>query len=49
MPKKKEGQLRLLMLSTLDPSYAKRLGVDVDNLLIAQPDAGEQALELQIP
>lgn len=30
----------------LDPSYAKRLGVDVDNLLIAQPDAGEQALEI---
>ena len=30
----------------LDPSYAKKLGVDVDNLLIAQPDAGEQALEI---
>ncbi len=30
----------------MDPSYAKKLGVDVDNLLISQPDAGEQALEI---
>ena len=30
----------------LDPSYAKRIGVDVDNLLISQPDNGEQALEI---
>ncbi len=30
----------------LDPQYAKRLGVDVDNLLVAQPDSGEQALEI---
>ncbi len=30
----------------LDPSYAKRLGVDVDNLLVSQPDTGEQALEI---
>jgi recombination protein RecA len=30
----------------LDPGYAKRLGVDVENLLISQPDAGEQALEI---
>jgi len=30
----------------LDPSYAKRLGVDVDSLLISQPDTGEQALEI---
>ena len=30
----------------LDPSYAKRLGVDVENLLISQPDNGEQALEI---
>lgn len=29
----------------LDPGYAKRLGVDVDNLLISQPNSGEQALE----
>src|SRR5579864_7931346 len=28
----------------LDPGYARKLGVDVDNLLISQPDAGEQAL-----
>ncbi len=30
----------------LDPPYAKKLGVDIDNLLISQPDAGEQALEI---
>jgi recombination protein RecA len=30
----------------LDPSYARKLGVDVDNLLISQPDGGEQALEI---
>jgi recombination protein RecA len=30
----------------LDPAYAKKLGVDTDNLLIAQPDYGEQALEI---
>jgi recombination protein RecA len=30
----------------LDPAYAKRLGVDVDNLLVSQPDYGEQALEI---
>jgi recombination protein RecA len=30
----------------LDPEYAKKLGVDVDNLLVAQPDSGEQALEI---
>ena len=30
----------------LDPVYAKKLGVDVDNLLISQPDTGEQALEI---
>ncbi len=30
----------------LDPTYAKALGVDVDNLLISQPDMGEQALEI---
>lgn len=30
----------------LDPNYAKKLGVDVDNLLISQPDYGEQALEV---
>ncbi len=30
----------------LDPGYAKNLGVDIDNLLISQPDTGEQALEI---
>jgi len=30
----------------LDPGYAKRIGVDIENLLIAQPDNGEQALEI---
>ena len=30
----------------LDPTYAKRLGVDTDDLLISQPDTGEQALEI---
>lgn len=30
----------------LDPSYARKLGVDIDNLLISQPDHGEQALEI---
>lgn len=30
----------------LDPVYAARLGVDIDNLLISQPDTGEQALEI---
>ncbi len=31
---------------SLDPMYAKRLGVNIDNLLISQPDSGEQALEI---
>jgi len=30
----------------LDPVYAKKLGVNIDNLLISQPDTGEQALEI---
>ena len=30
----------------LDPTYAKKLGVDLDNLLVSQPDHGEQALEI---
>src|ERR1700722_10387361 len=30
----------------LDPGYARKLGVDVDNLLVSQPDSGEQALEI---
>src|SRR4030088_754724 len=32
--------------AALDPGYAKKLGVDVDNLLVSQPDYGEQALEI---
>ena len=30
----------------LDPVYAKKLGVDIDNLIVAQPDTGEQALDI---
>src|SRR5258708_7200982 len=30
----------------LDPGYARKLGVDIDNLLVSQPDYGEQALEI---
>src|SRR5882672_6164093 len=30
----------------MDPAYAKKIGVDIDNLLISQPDSGEQALEI---
>ncbi|MBE7045637.1 MAG: recombinase RecA [Ruminococcaceae bacterium] len=30
----------------LDPEYAKKLGVDIDNLIVSQPDTGEQALEI---
>ncbi len=32
--------------NALDPAYAKRIGVDIDNLLLSQPDNGEQALEI---
>ncbi len=34
------------MEHALDPSYAAKLGVDIDNLLVSQPDTGEQALEI---
>jgi len=30
----------------LDAAYAQKLGVDIDNLLVSQPDNGEQALEI---
>jgi recombination protein RecA len=30
----------------IDPSYARRIGLDIDNLLVSQPDTGEQALEI---
>ncbi|RMA78492.1 recombination protein RecA [Metamycoplasma subdolum] len=31
---------------SIDPNYAKNLGVDIDNLILSQPDSGEQALEI---
>ncbi|WP_338984081.1 recombinase RecA [Spiroplasma endosymbiont of Othius punctulatus] len=31
---------------SLDPAYAKRIGVDIDNLIVSQPDSGEQGLEI---
>ena len=31
---------------SMDPAYARRIGVDIDNLLVSQPDTGEQALEI---
>ncbi len=31
---------------SLDPAYAKKIGIDLDNLLVSQPDTGEQALEI---
>src|SRR5881296_2143900 len=31
---------------SMDPNYAKKIGVDIDNLLVSQPDTGEQALEI---
>ncbi len=38
--------MRLSMLNTLDPIYARKLGVDIDNLLCSQPDTSKQALEI---
>jgi recombination protein RecA len=32
----------------MDPEYASKLGVDIDNMLISQPDSGEQGLKFQI-
>lgn len=44
---KKGGQAAFIDVEhALDPVYAKALGVDVDNLLVSQPDTGEQALEI---
>jgi recombination protein RecA len=44
---KKEGLAAFIDAEhALDPHYAKNLGVDLDNLLISQPDTGEQALEI---
>ena len=33
----------------LDPIYAKKIGVDIDNLLVSQPDSGEEALNIVKP
>ncbi len=44
---KKEGIAAFIDVEhALDPNYAKRLGVDTEDLLISQPDSGEQALEI---
>ena len=45
--KSKEEQLHLLTREhALDPIYAKNLGVNIDDLIVSQPDTGEQALEI---
>lgn len=44
---KKGGQVAFIDAEhAMDPAYAKKIGIDVDNLLISQPDTGEQALEI---
>jgi recombination protein RecA len=44
---KKGGQVAFIDAEhALDPDYARRIGVDIDNLLVSQPDSGEQALEI---
>ena len=44
---KKGGEAAFIDVEhALDPKYAKALGVDIDNLLVSQPDSGEQALEI---
>lgn len=44
---KKGGQCAFVDAEhALDPEYAKRIGVDMENLLVSQPDSGEQALEI---
>jgi recombination protein RecA len=44
---KRGGQVAFIDAEhALDPDYARRIGVDIDNLLISQPDSGEQALEI---
>src|ERR1700688_866582 len=46
-PQKKGGMAAFIDVEhALDPTYARKLGVDVDNLLVSQPDYGEQALEI---
>src|SRR3989449_10262891 len=34
---------------SMDPAYAKKIGADIDNLLVSQPDTGEQALKMAEP
>jgi recombination protein RecA len=44
---KRGGQVAFIDAEhALDPEYARKIGVDVDNLLISQPDSGEQAMEI---
>ena len=44
---KRAGQVAFIDAEhALDPEYARKIGVDLDNLLISQPDSGEQALEI---
>lgn len=44
---KRGGQVAFIDAEhALDPEYARKIGVDLDNLLISQPDSGEQALEI---
>ncbi|MEF2700371.1 MAG: ATPase domain-containing protein, partial [Oscillospiraceae bacterium] len=44
---KKGGEVAFIDVEhALEPAYARALGVDIDNLLISQPDTGEQALEI---
>ncbi len=44
---KRGGQVAFIDAEhALDPEYARKIGVDIDNLLISQPDSGEQALEI---
>lgn len=44
---KRGGQVAFIDAEhALDPDYARKIGVDIDNLLISQPDSGEQALEI---
>ncbi|MGD9560357.1 MAG: recombinase RecA, partial [Oscillospiraceae bacterium] len=44
---KKGGEVAFIDVEhALDPDYARALGVDIDNLLVSQPDTGEQALEI---
>ena len=48
MPNHKKGEWQAFIDAehALDPNYAKALGVDIENLIVSQPDTGEQALEI---